>query len=204
MAEAYPLHWPEGHSRTPTRQRERGKFKTSFTDATYDLVHELELMGARYPVISTNVPLRRDGLPYSPTSLTAQDREAAKDDPGAAVYFEWKGEQYAFACDRWERVEGNVRAIGLTVGALRGLDRWGTGEMMRASFHGFKALPEPEDQEAWWKVLGVEKNDMTLEGVESQYKHLAKKAHPDAGGSHEQMQRLNRAMDQARKELEGQ
>ncbi len=38
--------------------------------------------------------------------------------------------------------------------------------------------------------------------VELSQKLAAMEAHPDLGGSHEQMQRLNRAMDQARKELE--
>lgn len=145
-------------------------------------------MGARLPVLSSNLTLRQDGLPY------ASQRQP--DDPGVAVYFEWKGRRMAFACDRWNRVEDNVQAIRHTIAALRGLDRWGTGHMVEAAFIGFEALPPPN----WRGDLGLEP-DADLQDAENAYREHARTAHPDAGGSAEAMSRLNAAIAQARQEL---
>lgn len=110
-AEAYPLAWPAGWPRA--RRKSSAAFNLSFAKGRDELMRELRLMGARYPVLSSNVPLRRDGLPY------AAQREP--DDPGVAVYFMWQGKQMTFACDRWDKVKDNVRAIGKTIEALRGV-----------------------------------------------------------------------------------
>ena len=179
--EAYPLHWPEGRPRTPLNKLEWGQFQVSPRVATAGLVEELRKLGARYPVISSNMPLRRDGLPY------ASGKEP--DDPGAAVYFEYSGAQFVFACDRYDRVHKNIRAIGKTIEALRGLERWGTGEMMQRAFRGFEALPEPGK---WWTVLGLTV-EATAEEIEAAYRTRAKQAHPDAGGGHDAMAELNEA-----------
>jgi hypothetical protein len=41
------------------------RFQVSFAVARDHLLNELRLMGARNLTISSNVPLRRDGLPYA-------------------------------------------------------------------------------------------------------------------------------------------
>src|SRR3546814_3202380 len=82
-AEAFPLAWPVGWPRVA--RRKSAPFGMTMAAARDHLMNELRLMGARYPVLSTNVELRRDGLPY------AIKREP--DDPGVAVYFEWHGKQ---------------------------------------------------------------------------------------------------------------
>jgi hypothetical protein len=46
-----------------------------------------------------------------------------------------------FACDRWDSVADNVQAIRKTIEALRGIERWGTGDMVQRAFAGFVALP---------------------------------------------------------------
>lgn len=197
---SYPLHWPASQHRIPIHKRQQGRFKVSFTQACSDLIQELGRLGARYPVISTNVPLRRDGLPYSPSTLTAAERDAAAQDPGAAVYFEWQGKQYALACDRWQNVAHNLRAIGLTIQALRGLDRWGTSEMLQASFRGFRMLTDGADQiqqETCWTVLEIDPRDATQDSIQAAYRRLVKQAHPDLGGSEKAMHRLNKARDDA-------
>jgi hypothetical protein len=55
-------------------------------------------------------------------------------DSGAAVYFTRKGRDQCIACDKWDSVRDNLHAIGKTIEALRGIDRWGTGEMVDAAF----------------------------------------------------------------------
>ena len=42
---------------------------------------------------------------------------------GVAVYFTWDGEQRSMACDRWHKIESNMRALAKSINALRGLDR---------------------------------------------------------------------------------
>lgn len=81
---AYPLSWPLGKPRTGYRTA--ASFKTSLADARDGLLLELARMSANEVVLSTNMELRRDGLPY------AQRRQPL--DPGVAVYFPWKGQHY--------------------------------------------------------------------------------------------------------------
>jgi hypothetical protein len=145
-------------------------------------------MGGTNIIISSNLTLRRDGLPY------ADQRRV--DDPGVAVYFRRKGADVCFACDRWDTVADNMRAIEKTIEALRGIARWGTGDMMEAAFRGFEALPAP----SWRDDLGLGP-DATIEDAETSYRKRARSAHPDAGGSEDDMARLNSAISQARSEL---
>lgn len=187
MTEAYPLHWPEGRKRTESWKRQRSKFSTGFGASVNIVIVELRRLGAMNSVVSTNVALRRDGLPLASAKRV--------DDTGAAVYFTYKGKQTCFACDRWDKVEDNIYAIAKTIEAMRGIARWGTGDMLDAAFNGFAALPAPND---WRSVLG---NVHSVAEVENRYREKARALHPDAGGSHEQMSELNQARDAARAEL---
>jgi len=63
MAEAYPLQWPDGWPRT--RSPERSRFDVTPDRARREMVIELERFGASNIVISTNVPLRKDGNPFN-------------------------------------------------------------------------------------------------------------------------------------------
>jgi len=182
---AYPLSWPLGKPRS--QKRKPATFQTTFATARESLANELRLMSATGVVLSTNVELRRDGKPYSGRNPI---------DPGVAVYFTWREQQYAFACDCWDKVEHNLQAIRKTIEAVRGIARWGTGEMVASAFAGFKALPEqagPSSGSAWWEVLGVP-STASATVIEEAYKRKARLAHPDRpGGSHELMQQLNQA-----------
>jgi hypothetical protein len=187
--EAYPLHWPDGWKRT--RNPERSRFKTGFGDARQYLFDELSRMGARGIVLSTNVALRNDGMPRANTAPAGGDH-------GVAVYFERRGKRMVFACDKFDRVYDNMYSIAKTVDALRGIERWGASDMMERAFSGFKQLAAENAGESWWSLLGVEAG-ASLEEIEAGYRRELKKAHPDTpGGSHEAMQRLNLARDQAR------
>jgi hypothetical protein len=179
MTEAYPLSWPFGKPRSQISQQSR--FDVSLAQARDGLLHEIHLLGGRLPVLSTNIPVRQDGLPY------ANHRQPA--DKGVAVYFSLRGQPMCFARDRWDSVADNIQAIRKTIEALRGIERWGTGDMVQRAFTGFVALPS---QESPWDVLGI-KPGASSDEIEAAYRQKARFAHPDAGGSTEAMQRLNDA-----------
>lgn len=206
----YPLSWPAGWKRTTPSARQRADFSrvvkqldpaTGHTrragsrpltvyDALQRITRELTLLGAVDETLSTNVAVRIDGLPRS--------GQAEPTDPGAAVYFKLAGKPTVLACDRWTRVADNIAAIAQHIDALRRIDRYGVGTLAQA-FAGYAALPPAAEE--WWVVLGVSPN-ASLEGVEIAFRELARAAHPDAGGSHDAMARLNRARGEARRQLE--
>lgn len=185
-AEAFPLCWPAGRPRIARGRRERSQFRVSFAVARDELMREVTRLGGRLVVLSTNVTLRRDGLPYA--------GQAQPEDVGAAIYFVLKGKQFAFACDRWNKVEDNVQAIRHTIAALRGIERWGTGDMVQAAFTGFAALPAPSN----WRVVLHLKVGATLEDAEAAYRRLRSEHHPDRGGDPARFDAIQKAIEQAR------
>jgi len=172
MTEAYPLQWPAAYKRT--RYPQSSRFGSTFASARDGIIDEIRLMGGRNPIISTNIPLRRDGLPYA--SLRAPD------DKGVAVYFTYNKNQVVLACDRWDDVTDNMQAIRKTIEAMRGMDRWGVSDMLNRMFTGFKALPENAGGNTWWEVLGVTK-DADVGEIKLAYHALAKRYHPDINRS---------------------
>ena len=181
--EAYPLAWPQGWPRTKSPQRSR--FDGTFARIRDELWAEIGKLGGRYPTLSSNIPLKRDGMPY------AGQKEPA--DPAVAVYFERRGRQMVFACDKWDKVQDNMRAIQRTIEAIRGIERWGASEMMERAFQAFEALPSPQ---SCWDILGV-RPGATADEISTAYRTKARKAHPDTGGSEGAMSELNRARDEA-------
>ena len=195
MIEAHPLCWPNGWPRTTNQKPSR--FDVSFAQARDGLLEQIRLLGGRLPILSTNVPLRRDGLPYA--------NVAEPIDRGAAAYFEMKGKPLVFACDRWDRVKDNIRALEKTIEAIRGIERWGASDMLERAFSGFTALPSPDAHRSWREVLDFLPSDnsqISPQVIEARYRRLAKTRHPDAPtGSHEKMSELNRARDEALREI---
>lgn len=166
MVEAYPLHWPPGWPRTA--RPERARFGNhSRAQAVSELINEVRQLGGRNIVISTNLELRLDGLPRS--------SQKAPDDQGVAVYFELNGVHQCFPCDRWTLIEHNLWAIAKSIGALRGLERWGAKTMVAAAFRGFQALPDLRNF--------YFQDFKTKDEARAKYLELAKKLHPDAGGN---------------------
>lgn len=166
MTEAHPLQWPAGKPRS--RYQRSSQFgKKSFAQARDFTLTELRRLGARSVVISTNIPIRNDGLPYA--------RFAIPEDKGVAVYFQWDGRQMAFACDQWDKIEHNIYAIGKTIEAMRGIERWGSSDMMKAAFTGFEALPPPSEKKGYAEVLGLSPDD-TREDVIRKFKEKYQRA----------------------------
>ena len=212
--EAFPLAWPPGWRRTPVHERTRArfgrqeqKFRTEYfqgisrrvptyvsknalsvSDAVTRILEELAAIGVDQAdaVVSTNLTTRNDGLPRSGALLQL-------DDPGAAVYWTERGKkQRCMVIDRYDRVQDNLAAIAATLSAMRAIERHGGASILDRAFSGFAALPAPEQ---WFQVLSVSAN-ADRDEIESAYRRLAAKYHPDRGGDVGAMTRINRARDQ--------
>lgn len=186
---AYPLTWPYGWKRTGPADRQRAAFANhSMLRASGEVISQVRLMAGDNLIISTNVQLRVDGLPYS-------DRRPPTD-PGAAVYFDFNGRPVVFACDKWTRVEHNLWAIARHIENLRASDRYGVGELEQA-FAGYGQIAAPAAIE-WWTVLGVDLF-AEVDEIKAAYRALARKLHPDAGGDAEAFRVIQAAYDEARR-----
>lgn len=190
-AQAFPLYWPEGWKRT--KYRKNSAFKIShFGKARDFLLGEVRRMGGKNIVLSTNIALRNDGLPYA--------NQRNPDDPGVAVYFLYKQKQMSFACDAYRKIEENAYAIAKTIEALRGIERWGASDMMERAFRGFAALADGSKR-PWREVLGVTIPNPGVLDVEEAFRKLARIHHPDTGGDTSRFQELVSARDEAKKEI---
>lgn len=132
MTEAYPLQWPVGRARATKKKPD--PFKVPEGKVRQDLLRELNLMRVDRYVISSNLMIRNDGLPYA--------NQRQPEDSGVALYFTRKGKEICISCDQYYTVNANLRAISKTIEAIRGMERWGTEEMVDRAFTGFAALPE--------------------------------------------------------------
>lgn len=202
----YPLAWPAHRPRRKAQDRVRGTFQgggkaITLSAAVDKLDDQLERLGGRYPILSSNVELKMDGRPRADRSPPA--------DPGVCVYFELKGRPLAMACDAYTTVPMNVAAIANHIDAVRRQERYGVASA-EESLQAFAALPAPDGPIALggrscWDVLGVKRADIEriataaqrAAEIQAAFRARAAEAHPDAGGSDAAMAELNAARDAA-------
>lgn len=208
MTQAFPLQWPISRPRTksPTRATFGKKVQRSgqswsqmesltVAEALRRLQREIDLLGARDYILSSNLQVRLDGLPRS--------GQAEPADRGVALYFTLSGKPHCLPCDRYDRVADNIAAIAKHIEATRAIERYGVASLAEM-FTGFAALSAPAKR-TWRDVLGIGPGvaPVTASIIEDQFRRLAKKCHPDAGGSNELMAELNAARAAALKEIGG-
>jgi hypothetical protein len=201
---ASPLTWPARQPRTPSGQRRRNYMwkRATVTTASVQIEEDVRKLGGHDLVLSTNLALRIDGFPRS--------GQAEPEDSGAAVYFRRKGQPLVFACDRYVTVRENLRAIGMHLEAIRGQERWGVGTLDQA-FAGYAALPAPGSDRSWWDALGLDRitasqlhqrpENERREILVARFRARAKEVHPDSGGTQEAFVELQRAYEEALREL---
>jgi hypothetical protein len=202
MTTTYPLQWPDGWPRTPehhiqdgrsrfARGRDRKTYNRiywTFSEARDRLTKELEQLGAKQIVVSSNFKLNR----YQVAS--ASETGKRPDDQGIAVYFLLNGEQLAMARDAFSRAEENMRSLTLAVEAMRQLDRHGGSTMMRRAFQGFAALAPPK---TCWQILGFKNPEKNVANIQQRFRERAMETHPDKGGEAIDMAALVKARDEA-------
>lgn len=213
MTQPYPLAWPAHRPRTPAVRRRNGQFKhqgarwmerVTIPVAIRRLQGELDRLGGLYPLVSSNVPTRLDGLPKAGAIRV--------EDPGVCVYFTLGGEPYALACDTYDDVAQNIAAVAAHIEATRAITRHGVASAAE-TLQAFSALPPPGPAivtpRNWRQVLGFNPDfpgsrppETAAEAVRRAWRALAAETHPDKGGSDAAMAELNAARDAALKELD--
>lgn len=212
----FPLCWPSNWKRTPNRAGAQfgrvrknyqagvasygGKERVSISGALDRISTELERFGVKPEtvIVSTNLPTNIQGAPRG-------DRGEPRD-PGVAVYWKNKsGKPECMAIDRYTRVADNLAAVAATLEALRAIERHGGASILDRAFAGFAQLPAAIiTQRPWRDVFGVGPNDhLNADAIDTRFKALAHKVHPDRGGNHEAMTELNAARDAALQEIGG-
>ena len=191
-----PLAWPAQVPRT--RERRNGRFAIdggylTVSSALDRLEQELARMGATRVEVCADFDSGRGGK----VSRT----EARGADPGVVVAFERGGKRYELPCDTYtvgfygpSALAQNIAAVAAHLEAIRAVERHGVATVDQL-MGAFQALPAPA---GWRELLG---SPATLEEAEANYRRLARTAHPDAGGSDDEMARLNAAIAVAREEL---
>lgn len=169
----------------------KGKEYLDVGDGLARLAGELKRLAAQGVIISSNLQIRQDGLPYANQSKMLAD-------PGVAVYFKLKNAPRVLACDKWASVAENMAAIAGHIEAIRAVDRYGVGTLEQA-FAGYQALPAQASP--WWTVLEFDQRPTSFTIVEQRFTTLAKQHHPDRGGNPVTMAKINAARDAARIDL---
>ncbi|MBB4652948.1 hypothetical protein GGQ99_004732 [Aminobacter niigataensis] len=207
MTAAYPLQWPQRRPRKSAGGRKRASFGKKVNNGRYQetkdltvadalgrLQDELDRIGARYPVVSTNLEPRLDGRPRS--------GQAEPRDPGVALYFDLAGKPHCMPCDTYDRVADNIAAIAKHIEATRAIERYGVANMSEM-FAGFTALPAPSARRSWREVFGFGPTEqISASYLNERFRAKSKAAHPDVpGGSTVEMAELNQARTEALKEI---
>lgn len=166
----------------------------TIAEAMERVQEELDRIGARNPIMSTNVETRLDGRPRS-------DRREPED-PAVALYFELRGKPHCLPCDTYTKVAQNIAAIAAHLAASRAIERHGVATI-EEMFTGFLALPAPGKAESalWWNVLRIDRN-ASEDDIRAAYRRRAAEVHPDQPeGSQAAMAEVNLARDAALKEV---
>lgn len=185
--------WPG----SPTRNRRRSTFKASYSDSEDLLGRELAQIRGKSVVLEIDIrpqDLRLDG------TLRVSARPQG---PRVILYAETKHGPLMMPCDTFTDWRDNVRAIALSLEALRKVDRYGCA-MRGEQYRGWTAIPAstggglPTIDAAWallQKESGVDAE--TKEGTTARRLYIlaSKRAHPDVGGSDDRFSAIGKARD---------
>ncbi len=186
-------HWPGKF----TTGRRSSPFRAKHSDTLALLAKELGFLRARNVVIQAAVgenEIRRDGMLYE---------RARPLHPGIILSFESKHGPLSYPCDTYTDWQANLRAIALSLEALRSVDRYGVTKRAE-QYQGWAKLPGPKpespiNQAEAIDVLASAANcspshvhKQTLEVV---YRNACRRTHPDVGGNAEEFKRVQAAKE---------
>lgn len=164
-----------------TQYRKYSPFRANWTDTLKLLERETDMLNAKNIVMQfaiTEREVRIDG---------AIRADARPQHPGIILSFDSKFGSLQYATDIFDKWQDNVRAIALSLEALRKVDRYGVSKRGE-QYTGWKALPAPDSEmtEVQAKTL--------LESYGGERQAL-KSTHPDAGGKVNDFRRVQKARE---------
>jgi hypothetical protein len=112
-------------------------FRASWSDTLGLLERELGKLQARNIVIQADCgesDIRRDGMLRADVRLRG---------PGVILSFDSRHGPLSYPCDRYRDWQSNVRAIALSLEALRAVDRYGVTRRAE-QYQGWSKLPPPD------------------------------------------------------------
>jgi hypothetical protein len=171
--------WPQ--QKTAAYSRKVSPFRVSYAKTLDLLEKELAHLRAKDILIQAyfeHRDIRNDGWPRS---------SARPNEPGVIVTFTGKSGAMSFPCDRFKGWEDNLRAIALSLEALRQVDRYGVTRN-NEQYRGFARLEAAKDTrinaiEFLSRVTGLNAREVQSD-PQGAYRLAARKLHPDFGGSH--------------------
>lgn len=175
-------------------------FSAKWTDTLELLTSEIEKLGVR-GVIAVRIDVRREDI-----RLDGMIRARARAEfPGVVVSFESRYGPLSYATDAYDSWQANVRAIALSLQALRAVDRYGVSKSGE-QYAGWRAIESGStapvfasaDEAERWLGSVVDNGGEQL-SVKELLRQAAKKLHPDVNGGD---QTLWKRWDAARQLLE--
>lgn len=189
--------WP----RRPTRPQKSATYRAKYKQTLDLLERELRAVGAKQITIEaffTPPQIRNDGWPRA---------DARPSQPGVVLHFQTRRGPMIFPSDKFNSWEDNLRAIGLTLEALRAVERHGA-TFDGQQYTGWAALPKSKGDDelrlaasvllkaAEWAERTIKK-----ESFDRIWKAAVMKAHPDQGGSNERFNEVIAARDLIREKM---
>lgn len=198
--------WPG--ARTKPTLRKRNPFRAPYLDTLDLLEYELGLLRAKEIVFQSGftwAQLRNDGWPRAGETPS---------DPGIIISFRCgrTDESLSFPCDAYAHFQANMRAIGLSLEALRAVDRHGVTRQAE-QYRGWAQIeaPRPQSFASTEEAASFIASQATQEPAadvrelareilddpstrKAAYRQAATFLHPDKGGSIEMFVRLQEAL----------
>lgn len=187
--------WPHA----ATAARPRFAYKASYQTIITDLVSELSALDPHDVILQMALPLksiRRDGWPVT---------DARPMHPGVILIVYTDDGPLELACDENGPWQHNLRAISLTLEALRAVERHGATKK-RQQYAGYLAAPVATSTEraeaaaaiaflagAGSQVVSEILDDPQMR--EAYYREAVKRVHPDTGGDAEAFRKLQAARE---------
>lgn len=163
---------PLSDVRPPALNR-RSLFSAGFSQTIDLLWSELHALGAKTPIMELDYrdrDLRQDGMPRS---------DARMQSPVVVLTFvavKAKLGQLRYATGEFNDWQDNVRAIALSLQALRAVDRYGVSKRGE-QYRGWKALPPSSDPAD--NIATAEQAQRFLDDYGGSFEDAAKRLHPD-------------------------
>ena len=169
-----------------THRRRRAPFTAHFGSTMQLLGRELRVLNGKLVVVQLAMhegDFRNDGLPRA---------NARAYHPGVVLAFESKWGPLKYATDEFSDWLDNLRAIALSMEALRKVDRYGVSKRGE-QYTGWKQLPSGSDD------TGIHTRDQALVYLQSfgGLTQAIKATHPDTGGDELEFRRVMRAKELA-------